>query len=34
MLEKVANESSKIARFWAALGPLGEGVGWIKTSAL
>jgi hypothetical protein len=34
MLEKVAKESSKMARFWAALGPVGEGVGWVKTTAL
>ena len=34
MLEKVARDSKKMARFWAAVGPVAEGVGWVKTSAL
>ena len=34
MLEKVARDSKKMARFWAAVGPVEEGVGWVKTSAL
>jgi hypothetical protein len=34
MLEKVARDSKKMARFWAALGPVGEVIGWVKTTAL
>jgi hypothetical protein len=34
MLEKVAKDSNKMARFWAAVGPMGVGVGWVKTNAL